>query len=461
MKELAESKGHQKTLPFVFIVGTTSMAFVVSQLDVSIVNIALPQISRSFAASISELQWIVDAYTIAFAVLMLSAGGMGDLLGSKRLFQFGMLVFGIASAGCGLSWNPVSLVGFRVLQGLGSAAMIPSSLAILNHSFAHHPEQRSKAVSLWTAAGGASIAAGPILGGLLIHMSNWRMIFFVNVPFCLIGLLLSIRLMESEKHPNRGFDIPGQFSWMLALTALIAAIIEYHHLGLHHPLIYGGLIFSALMLMAFLWIENKAAAPILPLGLFQSANFNVLIVAGSMLNYAYYGTVFVLSLYLQDVLHYSSLTAGMAFLPLTAGFIISNLMSSKLTNKYGSRVPILAGLILATAGFAGLLIAGSNTPYWQLFFPFIAMPLGMGLAIPAMTTTVLASVTKTRSGTASAVFNTTRQAAGAMGVAIFGAMTNGGAAGIVNAITVSAIISVGGLLVVGALILKYLRTAKA
>jgi DHA2 family methylenomycin A resistance protein-like MFS transporter len=459
MKKSTDSSASNAAPSFLFIVGTTSLAFVVSQLDVSIVNIALPQISKSFTADISELQWIVDAYTIAFAVLMLSAGGMSDLLGAKRLFQFGLLVFGIASVGCGLAWNPISLICFRVLQGIGAATMIPSSLSILNQSFAHDNVQRGRAVALWTAAGGVSIAAGPILGGLLIHISNWRMIFYVNIPLCLAGILLSVKLKESEKHPNKGFDIPGQLSWMVALTALIAAIIEWHHLGFKHPLIFGGLIFSALVLALFLWIETKAIAPILPLDLFKSSNFNVLVLLGIAFNGAYYGTVFVLSLYLQNVLRYSSLAAGMAFLPLTAGFIISNLICGKVMARYGTRVPVLIGISIFIAGFTGLLIAKADTPYWQLFIPFITIPLGMGLAVPAMTTGILASVTKTRSGTASAVLNTTRQAAGAMGVAIFGAMANGGPVAIVHAITVSSIISAGGLLCVGLLIFKYLKTA--
>ncbi|WP_419698940.1 MFS transporter [Mucilaginibacter sp. NFX135] len=460
MEETAIRKGYPTKSPFIFIVGTTSLAFVVSQLDVSIVNIALPQISTSFKADISALQWIVDAYTIAFAVLMLSAGGMSDLLGSKRLFQFGLLVFGIASAGCGFAWNPFSLIVFRVLQGVGAAAMIPSSLSILNQSFAHEATQRSKAVAWWTAAGGVSIAAGPILGGLLMHLSNWRMIFFVNVPICLIGILLSIKLTESEKHANKGFDIPGQFTWMLALTALIAAIIELHHLGFNNPVIYSALIFSAIMFIIFLQIERKARSPILPLDLFKSPVFNVLVLQGIVLNATYYGTVFVLSLYLQNVLNYPSLTAGLAFLPLTAGFIISNLISGKLMAKYGTRVPIITGLTIGAIGYAGLLIAHAHTPYWQLFIPFIIIPMGMGLAVPAMTTGILSTVAKTRSGTASAVLNTTRQAAGAMGVAVFGAMTNGGPKAIVHAITVSSIISAAGIFCILLLIYKYLKISK-
>jgi DHA2 family methylenomycin A resistance protein-like MFS transporter len=263
--------------------------------------------------------------------------------------------------------------------------------------------------------------------------------------------------MRNGRQTRRGFDLPGQFAWMLALTALIAATIEWHHLGLKHPLIYGGLIFSFCMLGLFFWIEKKVKSPILPLDLFGTSNFNFLVGLGMLLNGAYYGTIFVLSLYLQQVLHYSSLTAGMAFLPLTAGFIISNLISGRVIAKYGIRAPILAGVAVFVAGFVMLLIAKASTPYRQLFIPFITIPLGMGLAVPAMTTGILATVDKTRSGIASAVLNTTRQAAGAIGVAAFGAMANGGSSAIVRAITISAIISAGSLLIYGVLIFKYLK----
>ena len=448
-----------KSLSFGFIVGTASLAFVVSQLDVSIVNVALPQISKSFSAGVSALQWIVDAYTIAFAVFMLSAGGISDLLGSKRIFQLGLLIFGIASLGCGVSWSAISLIGFRVLQGIGSAIMIPSSLSILNHNFSHQPHNRARAVALWTAAGGVSMAAGPILGGLLMHISNWRMIFFVNLPLCLIGIICSFRLITNGRRPNNGFDLPGQFTWMLALTTLIGSIIEWHHLGPENPLIYGGLMFSAVALVIFLRIEKKAKAPILPLDLFIISNFNFLVGLGMLFNGAYYGTIFVLSLYLQQALHYSSLNAGLAFLPLTTGFIISNLVSSKLIPKLGTRIPVLIGVAISVAGFIMLLIARAETPYWQLFIPFLTIPLGMGLAVPAMTTGILSTVDKTRSGIASAVLNTTRQAAGAAGVAVFGAMTNGGATAIVHAVTISAIISAGSLLIYGLLIYRHLKTA--
>ena len=449
---MMENKGN-----FAFIVGTTSLAFVVSQLDVSIVNIALPQIGRSFSTTISTLQWVVDAYTIAFAVFMLSAGGLADLLGAKRLFQLGLLIFTLASIGCGIAWSPLALIGCRVVQGMGSAIMIPSSLSILNHGFADDPNERAHAVALWTAAGGVSIAAGPVLGGLLLHIGNWRWIFFVNLPIGLLGLLCSIRLKESGTSEHHGFDIPGQLLWMLTLTACIAGIIEWHEAGIAKSYIYGALAFSLVMLTLFLAREKKAASPILPLNLFASRNFNLLIGLGMILNGSYYGMVFVLSLYLQNVLGYSGLLAGLAFLPLTASFIISNLASSTLIRKYGIRMPIWAGLLVSTAGFALLVLAGRHTPYWVLLPAFFGLPLGMGTAVPAMTTGILTTVDRNRSGIASAVLNTTRQAAGAVGVAVFGAMAAGGPENIVRAITESALIAAGAMLVYFLVIYKNLK----
>jgi len=444
-------------LSFGYVVSTTSLAFVVSQLDVSIVNIALPAMAKAFTAGISALQWVADAYTVAFAALMLSAGGMSDRLGSKRIFQMGLLLFGIASTGCGLAWNVGSLIAFRALQGMAAATMIPSSLSILNQAFAHEPDQRARAVALWTMAGGISIAAGPILGGLFLHISNWRMIFFVNIPICLAGVLLAAKIEDGELHPHRGLDLSGQFVWMLALTAFIAGIIEWHAPGIPRLLVIGALVLSVLSLLLFLYIEKRAQSPILPLDLFRTPVFNVLLLLGVIVNNAYYGTVFVLSLYLQNVLHYTSIRAGMAFLPLTGGFIVSNFISGKLMAAYGIRLPLLGGALLAAAGYAGLLVADSSTPYLQLFLPFLIIPMGMGIAVPAMTTGILSSVEKNRSGTASAILNTIRQAAGALGVAVFGAMASGGPRNIAWAARASGLISCCSLLLAAALIHRYVR----
>jgi DHA2 family methylenomycin A resistance protein-like MFS transporter len=416
----------------------TSLAFVVAQLDVSIVNIALPQIADTYKVDISILQWIVDGYTLAFAVLMLSAGNLSDLFGAKRLFQIGMLIFGVSSVACGLATSSFFLIVARVFQGVGAATMIPSSLAILNHTFADTPSKRAKAIGMWTAAGSAAIAAGPIVGGILIKLSDWRFIFFINAPLCLAGILLTFRL-EKQSKPTfvKKFDIPGQVAWMLSITLLIAAVIEWSKLGFTHPLVYGSILLGSISFIVFLVIENSVQYPMLPLSLFNSGSFNVLLLLGAVLNGFYYGTVFILSLYLQSILHYPALTAGLAFLPLTVGFVISNLLSGNIINRYGIRIPILIGLTFFAFGFSGLVTAGMHTSFWQLSVPFLLISLGMGLAVPAMTTGILSSVDKTLSGTASAALNTVRQTAGAIGVAVFGAIAADGGAAILHSITVS------------------------
>jgi DHA2 family methylenomycin A resistance protein-like MFS transporter len=432
------------SLSFVKVVTITSLAFMVAQLDVSIVNLALPQIAHTYRSGVSTLQWVVDAYTLAFAVLMLSAGSLSDRLGALPVFQAGLLIFGVASAGCGLASSALGLIGFRVMQGIGAATMIPSSLAILNQAFTHDPANRTRAVGLWTAAGSSAMAAGPLIGGLLIHLSNWRFIFFVNVPICLAGLLLSFRLPKHKvAQTQKKFDVMGQLTWMLAVTIFIAAIIEWHTFGFRNPWICGGLLCSAIMSVLFLRIEKRSDNPILPLNLFGSARFNVLLFLGAVLNGSYYGSVFVLSLYLQNVLHYSSVTAGLAFLPLTLGFVVTNLVSGKVIHRFGIGRSILAGLAGFALGFAGLFAAGPATIYIVLFVPFLLMPVGMGLVVPAMITGILGSVDRSLSGTASAILNTVRQTGGAIGVAAFGALAAGGTVSLVEAIPLIAAIAIG------------------
>lgn len=444
---------------FRWITAVTSLAFVVAQLDVSIVNIALPEIAKTFNADMSILQWVIDAYALAFAVLMLSAGNLSDLFGARHVFQYGMLIFGAASIGCGFAGTASMLIVWRVVQGVGAATMIPSSLAILNQRFAHMPDIRARAVSLWTAAGSAAIAAGPIAGGIIISVSNWRYIFFVNAPLCIAGMLLTLKLPKNELPVvKRRIDFPGTIAWMVAITSLTGTLIEGPKLGITHPLIYGGCILSLVALIIFIILEKKGSHPMLPLYLFHSGSFNVLLLLGALLNGFYYGTVFILSLYLQNVLHYPSLTAGFAFLPLTIGFVISNLVSGRIINQYGIRKPILVGLLMFAMGFAGLLLADEQTPYWQLFLPFLVIPMGMGLAVPSMTTGILSSVDKKLSGTASAALNTVRQAAGATGVAILGAAAAGGSIPILHAISLSVHIAIACTVVMIILIYLKLKT---
>ncbi|PMS22193.1 MFS transporter [Trinickia dabaoshanensis] len=428
---------------------TVSVAFVVTQLDVTIVNIALPSIGSRLHAPVSVLQWIVDAYTLAFAVLMLSAGVLGDRFGARRLFASGLGLFAIASVACGLAPNALALVAARAIQGVSAAAMLPNSLALLNQACRHDPHLRARAVGLWTASGAISIAAGPVLGGILIATWGWRSIFLVNLPICLAGLAATYawipRREEQAAHAPRtsiGVDLPGQVIAIVALTAFTAAVIEMRPLGASHPLIVGALIGSVLAGIAFVAVEARSGAPMVPLALLRDKTFSAAVAFGICVNMAYYGTVFVLSLFLQRVRAETPLQAGLAFLPLTGGFLLSNVASGWVVARYGPRRPMMIGAVVGALGYALLHFTQAGTPLVAMLLPFLLIPAGMGLAVPAMTTAVLASVEPKRAGTASALLNTARQAGGAVGVAAFGALASGaGTAPVVSGMRISAAVA--------------------
>lgn len=477
------------------ILATVSVGFVVTQLDVTIVNIALPKIGADLHASVAGLQWVVDAYTLAFAVLMLTAGVLGDRLGARRMYAAGIVLFALASLACGLALDAAMLVIARAVQGIGAAAMLPNSLALLNQSYGHEPKLRARAVGLWTASGAISIAAGPVVGGLLIAAFGWRSIFLVNLPICAAGLLATwlwvpkaasvedgagrgtgseaasgtragagagararaninatVNQRTDPRRPPRSLDLPGQCLAVIALTAFVAAVIEWRPLGASHLFVVGGFVLAVLATGAFVAVESRVAAPMLPLSLFGKRTFSAAVLFGICVNLTYYGVVFVLSLYLQRVRGYTPLQAGLAFLPLTGGFLISNVASGWVVGRFGVRVPMIVGAITAGLGYAGLYWVDANTPLIGMVFPFLLIPSGMGLAVPAMTTAVLASVDGQRAGTASAVLNTARQAGGAVGVAAFGALASGAAAAqIVVGMQTAAAISVGLLVLAGLL----------
>ncbi|RKR36500.1 MFS transporter [Paraburkholderia sp. BL17N1] len=448
------------------VLATISVGFVVTQLDVTIVNIALPRVGADLHANVADLQWVVDAYTLAFAVLMLSAGALGDRFGAHRLYAAGIVLFALASLACGFALDATMLIAARAVQGVGAAAMLPNSLALLNRAYGHDPKLRARAVGLWTAAGAIAIAAGPVAGGLLIAAFDWRSIFLVNLPICAAGFLATLLWVPrpeaatrrgpqqstaapaSDTKP-RGIDLGGQCLAIVALTAFVAAVIEWRPLGFGHPLVAGGFVLALIAASAFVVVESRVAAPMLPLSLFSKRSFSVAVVFGICVNLTYYGMVFVLSLYLQRVRGYTPLQAGLAFLPLTGGFLLSNVASGWVVGRFGVRVPMIAGAITAGLGYGLLHFVDAGTPLIGLLLPFLLIPSGMGLAVPAMTTAVLASTDAPRAGTASAVLNTARQAGGAVGVAAFGALASGAAASqIVSGMRAATAVSVS-LLVIG------------
>jgi DHA2 family methylenomycin A resistance protein-like MFS transporter len=417
----------ERGVPLSWVIAATSLGFVVVQLDVTVVNVALPRIATELHAGIEVLQWVVDAYVLAFAVLLLSAGGLGDRFGSKRLFMFGFALFAVASIACGLAPTGTALIAGRAIQGVGAALLVPTSLALLNHAAGHDHKVRARSVALWTAASGAAIAAGPLVGGLLLGSLGWRSIFLVNIPICAIGIVMAARVPDTVRHADaRRLDPRGQALAILALAGLIGAVIEARPLGATHPIVLAGGALAIVCGWGFVVAERRSHSPMVPPEMFRGAALTPLIAFGTIVNLTYYGIIFIISLYLQQLLGYSAIQAGVAYLPLTATFIVANLVSGWLTGRAGPRAPMVIGAIVGATGFALLLLLGATSRYSSMIVAFILIPGGMGLAVPAMTTATLAAVDRKWAGTVSALLNTARQAGGAIGVAIFGALVGRG-----------------------------------
>ena len=402
-----------------------SLGFAMVQLDVSVVNVAIKPIGAEFGGGVSALQWVVSAYTLAFAALILTAGALGDRVGAKRVFNAGFVVFMVASAACGLAPSLGVLIAARVVQGIGAAVLVPSSLSLLHHTFPD-PGERTRAVGLWAAGASSALASGPLVGGLLIAAFGWRSIFFITVPIGLAGIALATRwAVETPRSRERGVDLPGQLAAVVALTALAAAMIEGGERGFADPAVLGGFALAAAGGAVFVALEAARADPMLPLRLFRSPTFSAASVIGLLVNVVFYGLIFVFSLFFQDGLHYSALQTGLAFAPVMAALTTANLVARRIAAAIGGRGVIAIGALLMTVGSGALLGIDTGTPYAALFIQLAVVGFGLGLVVPAMTSALLGSVDRSWSGVASGSLNTARQAGSVIGVALFGSLIAG------------------------------------
>lgn len=410
----------------------SSFAFIIVQLDVTIVNVALPRMGTELGAGVSALQWVVDAYTLGFAAFLLSAGVIGEKVGSKRAFLSGFALFALASIACAAAPSSTALNVARAMQGVGAALLVPSSLAILNFAYAHDKKGLANAIGCWTAAGGVSIAAGPVIGGLLLSMGGWRSIFWLNVPVCVTGFALTYYVVPpmQGKATARQFDWPGQLLSVLTLLGFVGAVIEVHTLSLESAVVQCGFLLAFVAGSLFLVVERRTPAPMMPLTLFRDVRFSGAVVFGVLANFTYYGVIFVLSFYLQKVRGYSVLETGLTFLPLTGTAVVSNLAAGRLAAIIGLRSLMIAGSLIGALGYAllGMFGISAHATFFEMLPGLALVPIGTGLAIPAMTTSILSCVEPRQAGTASAVLNTARQVGGATGVAIFGAVVSSGSA---------------------------------
>ncbi|HEY2780027.1 MAG TPA: MFS transporter [Steroidobacteraceae bacterium] len=399
-----------------------SMGYGVVQLDVTIVNTALTTIGSGIGADVAALQWVVSAYTIGLAAFILTAGALGDRIGAKRVFIAGFALFTAASLACAMSPNLGMLIAARGVQGVGAAILVPNSLALLNHAYAE-PDERGRAVGFWAAGASLALTAGPLAGGLLIHWSSWRGIFLVNLPIGLGGLYLTWRYTkETPRKRDRQLDLPGQAAAMFTLGLLAASIIEGGKVGWRSSIVETGAVLVALSGAAFILRERRCEQPMLPLELFSKRPFWLSTVVGLLVNIAFYGLIFVLSLYFQKQHGFSPLQTGLAFVPMMAVVLPFNILGPRMSERFGAPAVIALGAAIAAAGAAALFVVGKQTPYASLFAQLLALGGGLGLLVPPLTSMLLGSVDKARSGIASGVLNSSRQTGSVIGVALFGAL---------------------------------------
>ena len=392
------------------------LGFALITLDASVVNVALPSIGTALGGGMSGLQWVVDAYTLSFAALMLSTGAFADRAGASRAYAIGITVFTLASAACGLAPNLPALIGARALQGIAAAVVLPASLSLVRQAYAE-PVKRARAVATWAAGGAVAVALGPVAGGALTTIWDWRGIFFINLPLGAVALSLLIRAPRSERRPAP-LDLPGQLLAVLTLTAVTFAVIEGGATGIV------ALLVAILAGALFVRVELRQSHPVVPFGLFRSRTVSVAVAAGIACSVAFFGLVFLFSLFFQQVQGRSALYAGLMFLPMTGLIPLTNIVAGRLAARYGARLPMLAGQLLAALGALVLLYVDAGTPPLLVAVLLVPMALGCALTVPPLTAVMMDAVAAERAGLAAGVLNAARQVAGGLGIAVFGALVS-------------------------------------
>ena len=406
----------------VIVLLTMCFALAMAMLDNTVVNVALPTISKDLGAGVSGLQWIVDGYVLAFASLLLTGGILGDKYGRKKVFLTGVVVFTTFSLACGLSHSSGQLIAFRFLQGIGGALLLPGTLSIITVTFP--PSERAKAIGIWAGFSGIALALGPTVGGLMVEHLGWQSVFFLNVPIGITAFLVArVTVTESRSEEERRLDIPGLILGTSALFSVTYGLIEANEKGWSDPLILACFAAFAILLTAFLIWELKNPHAMMPLRFFRIPAFSAGNVTAFAVSIGMFATFFFLSLYMQSPVlrNYSPAKAGFAFLPMTLAIIVTAPNAGRYAPQHGSRAPMTYGLLLAGGG---LLILGlflqPDTPYWVLAPIYLIMGHGMGATLPPMTAAVMNSVGPQRAGLGSAMTNTSREVGGVLGIALLG-----------------------------------------
>jgi EmrB/QacA subfamily drug resistance transporter len=402
--------------------GAMCFALFMVMLDNTVVNVALPSIQRDFDASLSALEWTINAYTLTFAVLLVTGGRLGDIFGRRLLFLCGVTIFAIASAAVGFAPSDGALVAARAVQGVGAALMMPGTLSIITNAFP--PQERGRAIGIWAGVSAIALAIGPLVGGWLTEDVSWRAIFFLNLPVAAGAIVVTLFAAEESRDDtvDRRVDVPGIGALTVGLTALVLALVEGNNWGWGSGEILALFALAVAALVAFAWIELRSPAPMVDFAFFRSRQFVGANIVAFMVTFAMFAMFFFLALYMQNILDYSPLEAGVRFLPSTLVVMVAGPVAGQLTDRIGPRWLMTAGLVIIAASLAWQSRISVDTSYSYLLPAFIAMGLGIGLVMSPMSTAAMNAVDRTKAGVASGTLSMSRMVGGTFGIAALGAL---------------------------------------
>ncbi len=399
-----------------------SFALFMIMLDNTVVNVALPSIQKDLGIGISELEWVVTAYALSFAVFLLSGGKLADRYGRRRVFLIGLAIFTLSSLACGLANGAGVLIGARIVQGVGAALMMPATLSIISAVFP--PRERGAAIGIWAGVSAMALAIGPLVGGILAEKASWSWIFFINVPVGILGFIAGLILIPESRDTSavQRLDLPGLVTSGVAVFALTYALIEANTYGWTSARIIGLFVLFAVSLTAFIVLELRQRMPMLDLKLFKNGTFAGANTVALMVSLAMFGVFFYISLFMQNILGYSAIKAGATFLPMTVLIIVVAPVAGMLSDKLGSRWLMAGGMLLVAGSLVIFAQLNTASDFWDILPGLLIGGVGMALTMSPMTSAALSAVSVDKAGVASGVLNTFRQVGGSLGIAVGGAI---------------------------------------
>jgi EmrB/QacA subfamily drug resistance transporter len=405
--------------------GALGISVFMSMLDNTVVSLALPTIEKDLHTTLTQLEWVVNAYALVFAVFLLTGGKLADFLGRRRIFIAGLIVFTASSLACGLAGSGGALIAFRAIQGTGAAMMLPATLSIITATFS--AEERGIAIGIWAALSGAALAIGPVIGGLLVEKAGWEWIFFINIPVGLLGIFAALKLLDESRDTSavRRLDFPGLITSGLGIFAINYALIQGNDYGWGSARIVLSFVAGAVLLVVFILVELRQRLPMFDLTLFRIRSFATANVNGLLMFIGLFTYILYFSIFLQTVIRYSAIKAGATFLVSSAAILLVGPAAGAIAAKIGARLPMTIGMAAYGVALLGMSGLDEHSGFWN-FAPWLFLGgAGFGLIVAPMTDTILESVDLTKAGVASGMMQVFRQLGGALGVAIMGAILAG------------------------------------